>query len=491
VRFACHFVGPTKLTLSSRCACSAPREFFFFSAAFPFVNNVDEQVQLDLVVKYALGHVPQTFEQLAPESAALIARYESPEFFLTPERAIKIGFTAPLWKQPEQEKTIAKLANHFQSDSNFESSQPPLYYALAGLWFDVGRVLKFSGARLLYWVRFLNCLLVAALVWLAFVAAHRTSDNPSLYLSVPLLIAFIPQDAFYSIENDNASTILGAAAFILLLRWMDQEESSLLVSTLTGLTIAAAYLTKLANLAFIAVVLVTITVCAVFDARRRSSALIVFLTSLLPSCLWMWWCENHFGDLTGTSGKIAALTWTRKPIGEWWSHPIFTPHGTWIFLSDLLARLWRGEFIWHGKPLASPAADLFYATSSIVFPTLALTDLQRRVTTSLLQKRALLLCAVLFLASITFLALLSIQFDFGRCPIPQKTSPYLTAGRLMMVGLIPFAILYVHGIACALRWLRAPVSPLIVVGVIVLFVAGIEIVLSREVFASVYNWFHL
>jgi hypothetical protein len=473
------------------CLLAAVR-VFLFAAAFPFFNNVDEQVQLDLVVKYALGRIPRTLEPMAPESAALIARYGCPEFFLTPERAIKIGFTAPLWKQPERENTIAKLADHFRSDSNFESSQPPLYYALAGLWFDLGRALNLSGARLLYWVRFLNPFLVAGLVWLSYLAGRKTTGNPSLYLSVPLLIAFLPQDVFYSIENDNPSAILGAAGFILLLRWMSQERISLLVSALTGFTIAAAYLTKLANLPFVAVALAAVLICAVFDVRRNAAPLVIcILTGLVPICLWMWWCKSHFGDLTGTSGKIAALTWTYKPLGEWWSHPIFTPHGAWTFLSDLLARFWRGEFIWHGRPLASPAADLYYATSSIVFPILALTDLKSRAATTALQKRAFLLCAVLWFTSIAFLAFLSIQFDFGSCAYPSKDFPYFTCGRLMLVALVPFTILYVHGLGRALHWLHIPLSPLVAVGVIELFVTGSEIALSRNVFASVYNWFHL
>src|SRR3954454_23926524 len=99
---------------------------------------------------------------------------------------------------------------------------------------------------------------------------------------------------------------------------------------------------KLANLPFVGVVLAVILLNPVFKRRRIAPALICLLTALLPILLWMWWCQNQFGDLTGTSGKLASLTWTRKPIGQWWSHPIFTARGTWIFLSALLARFWRG-----------------------------------------------------------------------------------------------------------------------------------------------------
>jgi hypothetical protein len=32
---------------------------FIFSAAFPFFNNVDEQIHFDLTVKYSQTHVPR------------------------------------------------------------------------------------------------------------------------------------------------------------------------------------------------------------------------------------------------------------------------------------------------------------------------------------------------------------------------------------------------------------------------------------------------
>jgi len=40
------------------CAIAAVR-VFTLSAAFPFFNNVDEQAHVDLVMKYARGHVPR------------------------------------------------------------------------------------------------------------------------------------------------------------------------------------------------------------------------------------------------------------------------------------------------------------------------------------------------------------------------------------------------------------------------------------------------
>jgi len=61
---------------------------------------------------------------------------------------------------------------------------------------------------------------------------------------------------------------------------------------------------------------------------------------------------------------------------------------------------------------------------------------------------------VIFLAGIAFLALLSIQFDFGSCINPSREHPYFTSGRLLSGALIPFAVVYVYGVS----WVCARIS---------------------------------
>jgi hypothetical protein len=92
--------------------------------------------------------------------------------------------------------------------------------------------------------------------------------------------------------------------------------------------------------------------------------------------------------------------------------------------------------------------------------------------------------------SIGFLALLSIQFDFGNCINPSQAHPYFTSGRLLSGALIPFALFYVYGIAFLFRRINAAL-PLVVLGMIVVFVTASEIAINRVVFSSEHNWFHL
>jgi len=100
-----------------------------------------------------------------------------------------------------------------------------------------------------------------------------------------------------------------------------------------------------------------------------------------------------------------------------------------------------------------------------------------------------------FMVSVGFLALLSIQFDFGNCINPSRAHPYFTSGRLLSGALIPFALFYVYGISYLFHLfsprLQQAAVRLAVLGVIVVFVTVSEIITNCMVFASDHNWFHI
>jgi hypothetical protein len=213
----------------------------------------------------------------------------------------------------------------------------------------------------------------------------------------------------------------------------------------------------------------------------------------------MVWLKLQFGDVTGSTGKIAFLDWTRKPFMEWWQHPIFTPGGLWAFWSDLMARFWRGEVEWHGERFDWQIADWLYAISSLVFIAAAILGLRKQFGLSAFQRHAIAAAILTVAAGIAFLGLLSIQFDFGSCVNPSRSHPYFTSGRLLSGALIPFALSYVYGICCVCRlaasrfrqahWI-ATASALVVLGAIVVFSQASEIFITQPVFASEHNWFH-
>ena len=227
------------------CLFAAVR-VLFFSAAFPFFNNVDERRHFDLVIKYAEGHVPRGAELISPATLPYLSHYASPEFLSAPEN-FEGGYFGPMWKHPAEEvaPTIARIEEIWSRTPNQECSQPPPYYVVAAAWFHIGQWIGFKDGGTLYWVRLLNTVLVAALVWLAYVAARLMfPEQIALRLGVPLLIAAVPQDAFYGINNDVLSPICFGLVFICLIKWFSQDELSVSLGIATGLSIAAAYLAK-------------------------------------------------------------------------------------------------------------------------------------------------------------------------------------------------------------------------------------------------------
>ena len=198
-----------RLLILLLCLIAALR-VFVFAAAFPFFSNGDEDLHFDLVTQYAAGRLPRTFNVLTTESLSFIVPYASPEFLQTPDQFPDAKFPPPLWKQPAAEAApvieVTKAA--WQTEINWESSQPPLYYALVGLWWRVGQYIGLTQIESLYWIRFLNCLLVSILVWLGYVIARTLGlERLGLSIGVPLLLAFMPQDVLYVLSNDVLSPV--------------------------------------------------------------------------------------------------------------------------------------------------------------------------------------------------------------------------------------------------------------------------------------------
>jgi len=469
-----------------------------FAAAFPFFSNIDEDLHFDLVTHYSHVQVPHGFDRLQEETLNWIVPYASPEFLFSADRFPEGKFPSPMWKQPwsqiEPEIAVTRVA--WSSEVNFESSQPPLYYALASLWWRIGKHVGLTGLQSLYWIRFLNGLLIALVVLLGYLIARIVApERVELRVGVPLLLAFIPQNAFYAMNNDVLSPVCFGALFLCVLQRMRTNRPTLLLGALTGLAFAATYLTKLSNLPLVVVTLIAIIAKLAPAIRQKPQTnLLAFATLVLCAAIpigsWIVWTKYQFGDLTGSASKITLLGWTHKPFVDWWHHPLFTVQGLWFFWWNLIASFWRGEVKWHGQLLNCRGADGFYAISTLVLLGAALLGLRTKAGLSTFQRQAIAIAALSFIAAVGFLALLSIQFDFGNCINPSRAHPYFTAGRLLSGALVPFALFYVYGISWILRRTN-PALPLLVLGVVLMFVTASEIKINRAVFASEHNWFHL
>lgn len=467
------------------------------SLAFPFFTNVDEYRHFDVVLKYARGAIgspgPHRYEE---DTARFVGAWASPEYHRDP--ASDAPVPPPPWRQPDavREARIARMQAYLAPRYSLEAGQPPVYYAAAGAWLALGRTLGLDGIRLLYFVRLLGAAALFATVlatWWVLRAVYP--DSSFVRLGVPALLAVLPQDSLYYVTGDVFSPLLGGLAFLLTLRLLARSDAGAAAYAWAGLCGAAAFLDKYPNVA----ALVGCALLFAFAVRRgepRAATdrwLLYWAALLLPSLAWL--ARNLWlgGDATGTAFKVEMLGWGRKPASEWLHHPLFTPAGAWTFLRDGVLRFWRGELVWQREELAWPAADRFYLLTSLAFVACAARGLLRRARPRLARaaEAAALGAAG---AAVAVLAGLSLLFVFGEDTSPSAGYPFFVQGRLVSGVMVPFALLYVRGIEEAAALLPPRFAVLAAWGAlacVAVVALGSEAWLSRPVFLSAYNGFHL
>ena len=149
--------------------------------------------------------------------------------------------------------------------------EPPLYYSLAGAWLALGELIRVPDADMFYWVRFLNALVLPATVWLGYLVARELfPGSPFVKIGTPALLAIIPQDVLYGINDDVLSPLSFGLVCLGLVRWMNPKRPAIKAAALTGLGMAATGLTKMTNLPLIAVTLLAV-VWIVLRKQRTSS----------------------------------------------------------------------------------------------------------------------------------------------------------------------------------------------------------------------------
>ncbi len=500
-----------RTTIGVLCVIAAVR-VFLFAAAFPFFNNMDEQAHVDLVLKYARGYWPdrpaESFDAAATE---LFVNYGTLEYVNPTSRFPDGSAPPPLWQRSRDERDRAVDAGlaRWRSRINHEAHSPPLYYVVAGLWYDLGGVVGLTGGARLYWVRFLNVPLAALLVWCTYLFCRwGYPRRRELHVGVPMLAAFLPFDAFYSVNSDSIAPLLSVVSLLAILRWHRLGSPRAVHSAAVGLLASLSVLLKYTDAA---VPCLFLGLCArkmlhAIRAGRGARALRGLscgaACAMLPIVLLL--ARNHllFADVTGTRDKLEILGWTRQGLADFFRHPIFTPAGFSAFWSRLVQTLWRGEIRWHLEPLASPTTDAFYVISSSILLALAAvaglaTGWKARVDPGTSGRDARAMSWAVFVLSVLGLVGLSASFDYGACFYPSREFPYLASGRLIGAAVVPFLILYLEGAAFLFAPLKRVVGPRTATAVTIAFAAAVcvistvtEIGLTRPILANAYNWFH-
>ncbi len=87
-------------------------------------------------------------------------------------------------------------------------------------------------------------------VWLGYLTARTIApERIDLRIGVPLLLAFIPQNVFYAMNNDVLSPLCFGALFLCVLQWLRTETRQLCAwSTHRSGDRSHVSLTKLSNL---------------------------------------------------------------------------------------------------------------------------------------------------------------------------------------------------------------------------------------------------
>jgi hypothetical protein len=275
------------------------------------------------------------------------------------------------------------------------------------------------------------------------------------------------------------------------------EEKSWRFHFLTGLMVAVTFLTKASNIAILPLAAGVIFIKAKQAVSQKRfkyyiPALTVFtLACVIPIAFWLGRNYVLFGDVIGSYSSEKVRTWTRKPFGKMFNHPIFTPSGLFYFLTELTKRLWRGEFVWKLKEISSPAMDLFYCISSALFFIISLFGLVfNRSKIDGPYRFALWSGLFVVVFSVLFLAVSSMRYDFGQCFYPSREKPYFISSRLIAGVILPFLFLYIYGLQRLLSWLCCASRLLVIIAVLVAVITISEIVLTWPVFGSSFNWFN-
>jgi hypothetical protein len=471
----------------------------FYCSVFPFFTNVDEPLHFDLIWKYSRGQWPsENSDRIHPEADRHITYFASPEYLYKSSDFRGGRFPEPVWNLPASRQQQAVDARAARRNVNHEEHSPPLYYAAAGAWLRLGEFFGLQEARLLYWIRFLNVPLYLALLALSFHAGRRFfPDRPALALGLPVLVAFFPQDVFYSLNSDVLTPIPCTLVFIIAAGLLVEGHFGLGRHAALGAAAAAGILVKLANLPVLIWAALAIAgmgrggAAGTIPCRRRLlSAGTLLLAFALPVALWALGNQTMTGDWTGARQKIDLLGWSYKPLSELLPHPILTVGGMSYFLHNLLASFWRGEFTWGLQRISLPAMDANYTWSTILLLSAAAFFSLRRLRQETVS-RVVALGLAGVAAALAYQALLSVVFDFNQCFYPSRRLPFFVSGRLLLCVMVPLLIGYAYGLEKLLGLFgkaRFALPLLLMQGVVSTL---LELYLSLPALSSAYNLWHL
>lgn len=475
------------------CAYAAVR-ILVFCAAYPLFNNIDEPFHFVSIRNLAEGRLPG--KELPPfdlGSARTLVLYGTPEY-LNPERVLR-KYGTPVYQLPApiQDSVYRAGIGIWTKTTNLEAQSPPLYYAVAAVWYKLGTILGWQDWKAAYWIRFLNPIAFALLVWFAYrFVSLAYPENAFLQVAVPALIAVFPQDVFFGMNRDVFSATFAAAALLCMLKAVKTEVGGDRLMLAGAFLVGLAFLVNTSNCVLYGALAVALWLKLRTSkeplSRHAWKITASMAASLVLPALWMLRNYLVMGDLTGSSAKIARLGWTLKPWQDILDHPMFSPSGLFYFLVELTQRFWRGELVWHMAPQRSAFSDAVYVYTSFLLVLIFVVHFARqRKTAPALEKLASLQALFVVGGSVLFMAVISLPFDFHDCVYPSTRYPFFISGRIIACAILPFVLIYTRGLELLTSRLR--ISPAIPLAGLMIFITVSEFVLRSAVFSSHFNYF--
>jgi hypothetical protein len=496
--------------ISALCLLAAGR-IFFGAAALPFFADTDEDAHFDLIHKFARGHWPDKLKVLLDADTIKVMildgttefRFRAEDWGGSGKLPPRIGdqlsrpdakFPPPVRERlsrPDTRDYINSANLNLKRHLNHEAQSPPAYYALAAVWYNLGHALGLSEASCVYWVRFLNVPLYAALVAFAFVFC-RPYLGCDTALGVAALTAFFPNPVFFSISNDVLSPLVVLLTLLLLLRWYGRERPGKWLAAAAGAMAATAVLVKLTNGSALVAVGAVVLLRLRRDGRPGkllSEAWPLLLSAALP--LFLWGLRNRLvlGDWSGAGGRMVMRGLKMKPAAELLHHPIFTAGGLRDFLKALCVSFFGGDMNWHAQGLHFMPSEEFFKVTAGLLPVVGLVAAVYYGRREPRARLVALMSAIVVVASVAELSALSLRFDFDKTNYPSRDFPFYAYGRLAAGGLVPFLTLYALGTRMLVG--RRPLLFAAAVTVEVAMMILGQWAFLKLTIDSQYNWFHL
>jgi hypothetical protein len=412
---------------------------------FPIFGPTDEAQHFDNVICYSRGEIPR---DLGPHRRELA---EWTPFFINPSYWFDQRQTPiPKARFEEHDATLVRGIRDgtIPNPPNHERLEPPLYYVIAGFWLRIGEAIGAREFELVYWVRSLNVAIVAAIVVVGYAAAAAGfPEETTVRIGTAALLATWPQDALYAVNNDALVPLCAGVAFLGIAKWCAGQWKPTTAAAVVSSSLVATLLTKVSA----APVVTVMAVAAIGLTLRNWRAAIPIGLGAAVVGLWLTWNKRTIGFWTGTAPKFDLLGFSLKPIGRWAASPLVTWRGASAFSTELVAKFWRGEMIWHNRQVGVYWMDRLYLLATILGLCGAAVRLVKDKNVARRTLVAIGACSLL--ASVFYLVVATLAIDFGpmRTPSPYYGFPGFVCGRLMDGAMIPFALTFAYT-ASTLRW---------------------------------------